>query len=133
MNGVFGQTEAVLNRWTPTNTATDVPRAVWGDPNNNRRNSDRFIEDGSYARLKNLTLGYTIPKSIASKVKLEKVRIYFTGQNVLTFTKYKGMDPEVSAFSQGNNGNTTANAAPGTDFLTFPQPRTFIVGLNIGF
>ena len=133
MNGVFGQTEAVLNRWTPTNTSTDVPRAVWGDPNNNRRNSDRFIEDGSYARLKNLTFGYTLPKSLLSKIKVDKVRIYFTGQNVLTFTKYKGMDPEVSAFSQGNNGNTTSNAAPGTDFLTFPQPRTFIVGLNIGF
>ncbi|MEA5461454.1 TonB-dependent receptor [Arcicella sp. LKC2W] len=133
MNGVFGQTEAVLNRWTPTNTNTDVPRAVWGDPNQNRRNSDRFIEDGSYARLKNLTLGYTIPKTIVSKIKLDKIRVYVTGQNLLTFTNYKGMDPEVSAFSQGQNGNSTANAAAGTDFLTFPQPRTFIFGVNIGF
>ena len=133
MNGVFGQTDAVLNRWTPTNTVTDVPRAVWGDPNQNRRNSDRFIEDGSYARLKNLTFGYTIPKTLISKIKLEKVRVYVTGQNILTFTNYKGMDPEVSAFSQGNNGNSTANAAAGTDFLTFPQPRTFIFGVNIGF
>jgi len=133
MNGVFGQTDAVLNRWTPTNTNTDIPRAVYGDPNNNRRVSDRFIEDGSYLRLKNVILGYTLPKSVTNKVGIERVRVYAQAQNLLTFTKYKGLDPEVSTFTAGANGNSSANAALGTDFLTFPQPRTITFGVNLTF
>lgn len=140
MNSAFGQTEAVLNRWTPTNTNTTVPRAVWGDPNNNRRTSDIFVEDGSYMRLKNLIFGYTIPKSLTSKIKVDRVRFYVQAQNLLTFTNYKGMDPEVSTFNSANTaiqgtggGNTTANAAQGTDFLTFPQAKTYTFGVNIGF
>jgi TonB-linked SusC/RagA family outer membrane protein len=139
MNSVFGQTEAVLNRWTPTNTNTTVPRAVWGDPNNNRRVSDLFVEDGSYMRLKNLIFGYTVPRSLTNKIKVDKIRFYVQAQNLLTFTNYKGMDPEVSTFNTSNvaigsgTGNTTANAAQGTDFLTFPQARTYTFGVNIGF
>ncbi len=131
MNGVFGQTAAVLNRWTPTNTNTDVPRAVWQDPNNNRRSSDRWLEDGSYIRLKNLTFGYTLPKSLLSKVKIQNLRVYFTGQNLWTKTKYSGLDPEVSTFAEGVGVN--ANTAGGTDFLVFPQAKSFIFGLNVGF
>ncbi len=138
MNSVFGQTDGVLNRWTPTNTNTDVPRAVWGDPNNNRRVSDRFIEDGSYVRLKNVSFGYTIPKLLTNKIKVDRIRVYVQAQNLLTFTNYKGMDPEVSTFNTqntaiGGGSNTTANAAQGTDFLTFPQARTYTFGVNIGF
>jgi TonB-dependent starch-binding outer membrane protein SusC len=126
MNSVFGQTDGILNRWTPTNTNTTVPRAVFGDPSNNRRSSDRFLEDGSYLRLKNIVLGYTLPKSILEKTKvLRNVRIYASAQNLLTFTKYSGFDPEVNTFS-GNN------TALGTDFLTFPQARTYTFGVNIG-
>jgi TonB-dependent starch-binding outer membrane protein SusC len=126
MNGVFGQTQGVLNRWTPTNTNTNVPRAVWGDPSGNRRVSERFLEDGSYIRLKTVSLGYNLPKSIIQKIKLDKVRIYVQGQNLWTATKYSGLDPEVNTFN-------TSNTALGTDFLTFPQPRTYTIGLNIGF
>lgn len=128
MNGVFGQAATVRNRWTPDNKTSDTryPRAVFGDPNNNRRTSDRFLEDASYLRLKNLRLGYRLPSSLVNKIGLSSLGIYVSGQNLLTFTKYSGFDPEVSTF-------TTSNTAPGTDFLTFPQARVMLVGLNVGF
>jgi len=126
MNGVFGQANTVKNRWTPQNTSATMPRAVFGDPNNNRRVSDRFVEDASYVRLKNVTFGYTFPTKLLEKIKMRSARIYVTGQNLLTFTNYSGFDPEVSTFGE-------TNTAPGTDFLTFPQSRSLLVGLNIGF
>jgi TonB-linked SusC/RagA family outer membrane protein len=126
MNSVFGQTDGILRRWTPTNTNTDVPRAVFGDPNNNRRNSDRWLEDGSYVRLKNIVFGYTLPKSILEKTKvIRNARLYVSAQNLLTFTKYSGLDPEVNTFSG-------SNTSLGTDFLTFPQARTITFGVNLG-
>ena len=125
MNGQFGQVGSVRNRWTPTNTNTDMPRAANGDPNNNRRTSTRFLEDGSYLRLKTITLGYNLPTGIVRGAHLQTARIYVSGQNLLTFTKYKGLDPEISTFSG-------TNTALGTDFLTFPQARTLQVGVNIG-
>ncbi|WP_421800375.1 SusC/RagA family TonB-linked outer membrane protein [Haliscomenobacter sp.] len=126
MNGIFGQSAAVLDRWTPDNKSTTFPRAVFGDPNNNRRTSDRFLEDGSFIRLKNLNFGYSLPKSITDKLKINRLRVYVGGQNLLTFTNYSGLDPEVSTF-----GEVTLSA--GTDFLTFPQARTIMGGLNITF
>jgi TonB-linked SusC/RagA family outer membrane protein len=126
MNSIFGQAATVRDRWTTSNTDTDIPRAVFGDPNNNRRVSDRFLEDASYVRLKNLTLGYTLPKSVLKKVGLNNARVYVTGQNLLTFTNYSGFDPEVSTFGE-------TNTSAGTDFLTFPQARTMLVGINLGF
>ncbi|MFD2246272.1 SusC/RagA family TonB-linked outer membrane protein [Pontibacter ruber] len=125
MNGVFGQTSAVLNRWTPENTSTDMPRAVYGDPNNNRRNSDRWIEDGSYTRLKNIQLGYNLPTSLVERAKLRSARVFVQGQNLLTFTDYSGMDPEVNTFSG-------SNTSLGTDFLVYPQAKTLTFGVNIG-
>ncbi|MFN6073372.1 MAG: SusC/RagA family TonB-linked outer membrane protein, partial [Bacteroidota bacterium] len=86
MNGVFGQANTVKNRWTPQNTSATMPRAVFGDPNNNRRVSDRFVEDASYVRLKNVTFGYTFPTKLLEKIKMRSARIYVTGQNLLTFT-----------------------------------------------
>ncbi len=126
MNSVFGQFATVRTRWTPTNTNTEMPRAAWGDPNNNRRTSTRFLEDGSYMRLKNVSIGYSLPTSIISKMRLGSLRVYYSGQNLLTFTNYKGLDPEISTFGE-------TNTAPGTDFLTFPQARTHTVGLNVSF
>ncbi len=131
MNSIFGQFASVSNRWTPDNPTDNIryPRAVFGDPNNNRRVSDRFLEDGSYLRLKNVSLGYNLPSEMLSKLKLTRFRVYVTGQNLLTFTKYSGFDPEVNTFTTGAN----ANIAPGTDFLTFPQARIVLAGINIGF
>lgn len=126
MNSIFGSSARVRNRWTPTNTNTDIPRAVFGDPNNNRRTSDRWLEDGSYLRLKNVVLSYSLPGSVTQRLRLQNVRVFVQGENIYTWTKYKGFDPEVSTFS-------ITNTAPGTDFLTFPQARTFTGGINVTF
>jgi hypothetical protein len=126
MNSVFNQTTRTLDRWTPENTDTDMPRAVWGDPNGNRRDSDRFVEDGSYLRLKTATLSYNFPKSVASVIGLEGLRIYVAGQNLLTFTNYSGFDPEVNTFDG-------SNISLGTDFLTYPQARSLVGGINLTF
>lgn len=126
---LFNATTDVLNAWTPQNTNTDIPRAVSGDPNQNTRTSDRFLEDGSYIRLKNLSIGYTIPPSYVGKLSgnvLNKVRIYISTQNLLTFTKYTGYDPEVAS----KYGALLTN---GVDYGQYPQARTVIVGLNLGF
>lgn len=126
---LFNAGPAVLNAWTPTNMNTDVPRAVAGDPNNNSRTSDRFIEDGSYMRVKNLTIGYSIPaKALGSLTSgvVNKVRVYVSSQNLLTFTKYTGYDPEI-----GSRNNTLLRN--GIDYSNYPQARTLLAGLQITF
>ncbi|KAA9338311.1 TonB-dependent receptor [Hymenobacter busanensis] len=128
MSTVYGQFATVRDRWKseaqPGNGK--IPRAAAGDPNSNRRDSDRYLEDGSYARLKTATLGYNLPSQLVNKAHLQSARIYVAGQNLLTFTNYSGLDPEVSTFN-------TTNTALGTDFLTFPQARTYQLGVNLGF
>lgn len=113
------QTTATLNRWRGEGTSNEMPRAVFNDPNKNTRVSDRFIEDGSYLKIKNLTLGYTLPKSISEKIKMSVARIYVSCQNLATFTKYTGFDPEVPA--------------NGIDFNVYPVTRTISAGINITF
>jgi len=115
----YNQTTETLNRWTSPASGTTVPRAIFNDPNKNTRPSDRFIEDGSYLRIKNVILGYTFPKSILGKIRISSARIYISGTNLLTFTNYKGFDPEV-----GVNG---------IDLNTYPVTRTISIGANIGF
>lgn len=135
MNSVFGQYATVLTRWTPTNPSTTMPRAVWGDPANNRRASDRWIEDGSFARLKNLLIAYNFGQKAVEKMKINSLKLFLQTQNLFTWTKYQGFDPEVSTYSvtspSSNSSNT--NTAQGTDFLTFPQPRIITFGINAGF
>lgn len=126
MSTTYGQDAVVLNRWTTTNTNTSVPRAVYGDPNQNARYSDRFLEDGSYGRFKNVVLGYTLPASLTARAHIRALRIYVQSQNLVTFTKYSGLDPEVSSFS-------SSSTALGTDFFTFPQARTITGGVTLGF
>jgi TonB-linked SusC/RagA family outer membrane protein len=117
----------VRDRWQQEGDVTDVPRAtVYDDNNNNRSNSSRFIYDGSYLRLKNLVLGYTLPSSITEKMHMRSLRIYAQGQNLLTSTDYPGFDPEV-------NYAGTSNTTLGVDFYTFPQTRTITFGINVGF
>jgi TonB-linked SusC/RagA family outer membrane protein len=126
---LFNSQTDVLRAWTPNNTNTDVPRAVNGDPNQNSRTSDRFIENGSYMRIKNLVLGYSVPSSLLdsfTKSSVKTARIYFSAQNLLTFTKYTGYDPEVG--SRNNN-----NLTNGIDYGQFPQARTLMVGVQLGF
>lgn len=126
MNSIFGQSKATLNRWTPTKTSATMPRAVFGDPNNNRRTSTRWLEDGSFVRLKNVSLSYSLPQVVLQKINVSNLRFFVQAENLKTWTKYSGFDPEVSTFS-------VTNTAPGTDFLTFPQARTFSFGVNLSF
>jgi TonB-linked SusC/RagA family outer membrane protein len=121
----------------PANTDTDVPRAILRDPNKNTlRGSDRFLEDGSYLRLKTLTLGYSIPGSMISKIKMSKVRVYFTAQNLLTFTRYTGYDPEIGSAPIGDSDdqdNPKINLVRGIDNGYFPQARILMGGFQITF
>jgi len=127
-NGRFedNQTADQLNSWTPQNRNTDIPEARLFF-NNGAQPSSRFIYDGSFVRLRNVTLSYNIPRSILSKVKMNAARVFVTGQNLLTFTNYKGWDPEVNA------DDIVTNIAQGYDFYSAPQPRTITFGVNIGF
>jgi len=121
----------------PANTDTDVPRAILRDPNKNAlKGSDRFLEDGSYFRLKTLTLGYSLPESLTSKLKMSKLRIYFTAQNLLTITQYNGYDPEIGSAPIGDSDdqdNPRINLVRGIDNGYFPQPRTLMAGLQVTF
>jgi len=122
-----------LDRWTPQNTDTDVPRAVRADPNGNiRRFSDRFIEDGSYMRIRNLTIGYTFPAQILETLGgLSKIRIYGSSQNLLTITNYSGYDPEIGAKAEGTGSSGELDR--GIDNGVFPQARSFLMGLQVTF
>jgi TonB-linked SusC/RagA family outer membrane protein len=112
-------------RWTGEGSTNTAPRASYQDKNSNFRISDFFVEDGSYLRLKNVTLGYTLPNSLTSKVLIKKLRIYVSGQNLLTFTKYRGMDPEV--------GGTTGASGIGVDKGLYPQSKVIMGGVSITF
>lgn len=128
-----------LERWQQPGDVTDIPRLTTfsGDPtvnggsaNNYGGNvaslSSRYLEDGSFIRLKNVTLGYTLPGDISTKLGISRARIYVSGSNLLTFTRYKGLDPEVS--SQSGDQNTA-----GYDWATVPQPRTIQAGVSVTF
>ncbi|MVN22571.1 SusC/RagA family TonB-linked outer membrane protein [Mucilaginibacter arboris] len=125
MTGQYGnQSTDELNYWTPTNTNTNVPRPIIGDPNGNGRNSDRFIQSGGFSRLQTAQLGYTIPTALLNRTHVFKTfRVYLSGQNLATITGYKGYDPDF-----GNDG--TLNR--GFDYGSFPNPRTFLLGVQVG-
>lgn len=131
MTRLFNASTAVLDRWTPNNTNTTVPRAVSGDPNRNARASSRFVEDGSFMRVKNIILGYTFPSAALNSMTngyVSKVRVYFLTQNPLTFTNYSGYDPEIAARTGINTSLGT-----GIDYGQFPAARTFIGGIQFTF
>jgi TonB-linked SusC/RagA family outer membrane protein len=124
-NGYDNQTVDQMNYWNKPGDITDVPepRLFYG---NGANPSSRYLTDGSYLRCKTVTLGYTVPKSIVSKVKLDRARIFFNAYNLFTITHYKGWDPEVNADYQSSPINQ------GVDFYSAPQPRTITFGVNIG-
>lgn len=115
-----------LNRWQKPGDVTNIPQVRLYVTNGSQASS-RYIVDGSYIRLRNVTFGYNIDPKFLRKYKIEKMRIYVSGQNLLTFTKYPYWDPEVNADS------FDSNIAKGNDFYTPPQPRTLLAGINIGF
>lgn len=114
---------STLNAWTPQNTGSDIPRAVLGDPNQNTRESDRFLENGNFVRLRQLQLGYSLPKTLAKKLFLEKCRLYVSGENLFTITKYSGIDPEFSS----------SILDTGVDSFVYPFTRSYVVGLQVTF
>ena len=111
---------------TIANPTSKLPRATTGDPNDNDRLSDRYIEDGSYLRIKNITLGYTFPKKALEKSKIDNLRIQVNIQNLLTFTKYTGYDPEIGA-------STASVNVMGLDNGRYPSPTVYSLGVNITF
>jgi TonB-linked SusC/RagA family outer membrane protein len=115
---------ATLNdRWTPTNPSNEIPRASSSPVG---IVSERYVEDASFLRLKLITLGYTLPKSVSSKLGTKSIKFYVSAENLITWTKYTGYDPEVSSYEQNN-------LYPGIDFGSYPNSRTFISGLNVTF
>ena len=120
------QSVTVQDRWTPTNLDATEPRANGNDPNVNRRISDRYVEDGSFLRLQNLSLGYTLPNNILEGKGFSNLRVYASGQNLWTLTNYTGYDPEIGSFNQ-------SPLITGVDNGRFPVARSFTFGLNATF
>lgn len=116
---------SVLNRWTGPGTSNSEPRVNLADPNQNARVSDRFVEDGSYVRLKNVQLGYSLPKSLLKRAQFDKFRLYVSAQNLFTLTQYSGMDPEIGAYGGALNA--------GIDRGFYPQARVLLGGVNVVF
>ncbi|WP_460910321.1 SusC/RagA family TonB-linked outer membrane protein [Spirosoma areae] len=124
LNATTNQTRDILNRWTPTNTNSDIPRASTTRPAN--RISTRQIESGSYLRLKNIQLAYSLPQSALRTLKIQSLRVYAAAQNYLTITNYSGYDPEVNRFGQDSRSQ-------GFDYASYPAAKTILFGLNAGF
>ena len=121
----FNLYSEITGRWTGPGTSNTIPRVSTLRTNLNHRTSDMFIESGDFLRLKNLTIGYTLPTATVEKISLSRLRFYLTAQNVFTITGYSGLDPEL--------GLTEGNLQQNVDFAQFPQARTFLLGVNIGF
>lgn len=119
------QSADVANSWTPENPNTDIPRAIFADPNQNSRPSDRFLENADYLRLKNIEIGYTLPKEALNLTGFERMRIFISAENLLTFTGYSGYDPAVG----GGNVNDTFDR--GVDRALYPFARTFLFGIDL--
>ncbi len=120
----------ILNRWTPQNENTDIP--AYSSTSKDFIQSSRYVEDGSYVKLRNISFGYNLPASITEKSKLiDSFRVYISGQNLLTFTSYSGFDPEISNVNPQTNQQSPV--ASGIDFGAYPTAKTFTLGLNVTF
>jgi TonB-linked SusC/RagA family outer membrane protein len=140
MQGIFSsnnagwldnQTKDQMNRWQSPGDITDVPQARFGESNGDRMSS-RYIEDGSYLRLKDVTLGYNLPGSFTQKFYVQKMRLYISGLNLLTFTKFNGWDPEVTRTGTRRT-QTMMNVQQGVEYYSTPQAKGFTFGVNVTF
>jgi hypothetical protein len=137
----FNSSAALVNRWRQEGDVSEFPKAGQNANGNlNLRASDRFVENGSYLRFRNVTLGYTLPKSVLGLAgnAFATFRVYVTAQNLLTITDYKGYDPEISAQGQDPRKGNAPDAktflfARGIDGGQVPQPRSFLFGVQVGF
>lgn len=130
MNGDANALTDVLDAWTIENPESNIPRV---GSNSQRELSTRFIEDGSYIRLKNVSLGYTLPTNIVEKVGLSNARVSFSAQNLLTITDYSGLDPEVSYFGGGGESTGDANTTNGFDYGNYPTIQSYTFSVNLKF
>jgi len=121
----WNQMSIISERWQKPGDVTDQPILLWNSPLSTY-NTTRYLDDGSYLRLKTLTIGYNFPASITSKLKLDKLRLYIMGTNIFTFTNYLGWDPEV-------NRDNSANVTQGVTYLSPPQAKTITFGIDLGF
>ncbi len=121
----------VLDRWTGEGTSNSTPRVTNIDNNNNIRPSDYYVEDGSFLKIKNISIGYSLPDDIMEKIGLEKIRVYAAVRNAFTFTDYSGYDPEISV--QSDDAISSGILETGVDRGRSPQPRIWSMGLNINF
>jgi TonB-linked SusC/RagA family outer membrane protein len=121
MDHYFNYSATVANRWKYEDQETDIPRASLTDPNENNRVSNRWLEDGSYLRIKYVTIGYTIPEAASLKIGVSQARIYFTVNNLYTLTNYSLYDPEIAT-----NGK-------GEDMGGYPQAKSYVLGISLGF
>ncbi|GAB3498495.1 TonB-dependent receptor [Spirosoma knui] len=130
----FNVTKRVVDgRWRGEGTSNTQPRVSWSGSANNKQPSTRFLEDGAYTRLKNLQIGYTLPSALTKKLGSTGIRVYVSGQNLLTFTKYPGLDPEQQSSDNLNNEQFRGDVAVGIDWGTYPSARQYTFGVNIGF
>ena len=120
------QTTDQLDCWKKPGDIVNVPQPRIGYSNGDQARSSRFLSDGSYLKLRSLTFGYELPKKFISKAKFDRIRLYLQAENLLTFTKYIGWDPEVSS------DDFVTNVVSGVDFYSAPQPRSITFGINIG-
>ena len=127
LSGFNNATTDALNRWQPNNTDTDVPKASGSRSN---MASTRWVYDASYIRLKNIALGYNLPKSLASKLRMRSVRAYVSAQNLFTITDFPGFDPEVGFRNDPNSASGNRNL--GLDYGSYPNARSYVVGINLG-
>jgi len=129
----FNSYEKILDRWTPSNTNTTIPKVSLDDRNGNRRASTRWLEDGSYLRIRNISLSYNL-NEVFKSYGIGGFNVYLTVQNALTFTKYPGLDPEIQANSNDTRGlGLSSDLAVGIDWGTVPAPRTIIAGIKLDF
>ena len=119
MNSTYNQLASTLERWTGEGTSSSMPRAIYADPNNNSRASTRWLGNGSYAKLKNLTFGYTLPENWTDRAKVKALRLYVSFDNLCTITNYSGLDPEVGL--------------SGLDYGVYPSARTYMFGVSVKF
>lgn len=119
MNSTYNQLATTLERWTGEGSSYSMPRAIYADPNNNSRASTRWLEDGAYAKLKNLTFGYTLPEKWIRKAKMKALRLYASLDNLCTITNYSGLDPEAGL--------------SGLDYGVYPSARTYMFGVSVKF
>ena len=130
----FNVTQRVYDdRWHGEGTSNTMPRVSFTAASNNKYPSSRFLEDGSYLRLKNLQLGYTIPEKIVSRFHIKNLRVYLTGQNLWTLTNYTGLDPEMHVSDNVKRDTYGGDVAAGIDWGTYPSAKSYIIGLNLNF